>query len=308
MQHYDVAIVGGGPAGLTAAMTLSRSLRRVVVLEAPGPPRNDASHGMHGIVGLDGVSPAEYRRRAWADLAGYGMAELRETEVADVVPAAGGFDVVAGDGARVWARRVLLAPGMIDVHPEVEGFAECWGRTVIHCPFCMGWENRDRAWGVVTSDLEFARTAAAGFAAWSDNVVVFADGPMPAGEHGMEVVEGRIRRLHHADGDLRAVELEDGRAVVRQTLLWQPGQRPVPLVAGLVERLGLTVREDCYVKVDGCCRTSVPGLYAAGDLVMEEQSAAEAAASGSTAAFQIIEDTARPTAPAGGIGDSPPGG
>ncbi|MBG0833195.1 NAD(P)/FAD-dependent oxidoreductase [Planomonospora sp. ID67723] len=292
MQHYDVAIIGGGPAGLTAAMTLSRSLRRVVVLETPTPPRNAASHGVHGIVGLDGVSHEEYRRRAWEDLEKYGMAELREAVATDVTPAAaGGFDVAVEDGPAVWARRVLLATGVADIHPDVEGFAECWGRTVIHCPLCMGWENRDRAWGVVTSDPEFARTAAAGFAAWSDNVVVFSDGAMPEGEHGVEVVEGKIRTLHHTEGDLHAVELDDGRVVVRQTLLWQPGQRPVPLVARLMENLGLAVREDCYVKIDAACRTNVPGLYAAGDLTTEEQSAIEAAASGSTAAFQIIEDT-----------------
>nr|BFE79818.1 hypothetical protein GCM10020093_024190 [Planobispora longispora] len=126
------------------------------------------------------MSHAEYRRRAWSDLDAYGMAERREEDVADVAPAAeGGFDVTGESGARVWARRVLLATGMVDVHPEVEGFGECWGRTVVHCPLCAGWENRDRAWGVVTSDPEFARSAATGFAAWSDNVIIFTGVPGP---------------------------------------------------------------------------------------------------------------------------------
>ncbi|GGS95350.1 thioredoxin reductase [Planobispora rosea] len=296
MQHYDVAIIGGGPAGLTAAMTLSRSMRRTVVFDSGGPPRNAASHGVHGIVGLDGVSHAEYRRRAWADLDAYGMAELREEGVVDVAHAAeGGFDVTAESGARVWARRVLLATGVVDVHPEVEGFGECWGRTVVHCPLCAGWENRDRAWGVVTSDPEFARKSATGFAAWSDNVIVFTGeagpaGGVPDGDDGAEVIEGEIRRLHHTDGDLRAVELDDGRVIARQTLFWQPDQRPVPLVARLAKCLGLALNGDCYVKVDEYHRTSVPGVYAAGDLTTEEQSAAESVAAGSAAAFQIVTD------------------
>ncbi|WP_449062919.1 NAD(P)/FAD-dependent oxidoreductase [Planomonospora algeriensis] len=292
MQHYDVAIVGGGPAGLTAAMTLSRSLRRVAVLESPADPRNACSHGVHGILGLDGVSPAEYRSRAWNDLARYGMAELLPSEAADLIPdpRGGGFEVVVKGGGPLWARRVLLATGMIDIIPELEGFRECWGRTVIHCPFCSGWENRGRAWGVVTADPEFARKAPGAYAAWSDDVIVFTDGGAPADDLGVETVTGKIRGLRHDDGDLHAVELDGGAVVERGTLLWQLDQRPVPLVSGLARNRGLVLREDCYVKTDGSCRTSVPGLYAAGDTITETQGAIESAASGSTAAFQIIED------------------
>ncbi|MFD8533663.1 NAD(P)/FAD-dependent oxidoreductase [Streptosporangium canum] len=295
MQHFDVAIIGGGPAGLTAAMALSRSLRRVVVLDSARPPRNAFAEEVHGIVGLDGVSPGEYRRRAWDDLKKYGMAELHEVTGTDVTPDPEvGFTVTAEDGPPMWARRVLLTAGMVDVHPEIEGFGACWGKTVIHCPFCLGWENRDRTWGVVTGDPEFAATAVAGFSAWSDDVIVLTDGATPAGEWGGEVVEGKIRRLHHIGGDLRAVELADGTVIDRQTLLWQLDQRPVPLIAHLAEHLGLATDEDGYVEVDDSFHTSVPGVYAAGDLVTEAQAAVESAAGGSGAAFQIIADTGRP--------------
>ncbi|MEU6743913.1 NAD(P)/FAD-dependent oxidoreductase [Streptosporangium sandarakinum] len=291
MQHYDAAIIGGGPAGLTAAMTLSRSVRRVAVLETRRPPRNAPSRGVHGIVGLDGLSPDEYRRRAWTDLARYGMADMYETTATDVIPdPEGGFTVLSDRRGPLWARQVLLATGVIDVHPEVEGFGECWGRTVIHCPFCVGWENQGRTWGVVTSDPGFARTAAAGFSAWSHDVIVLADGALPEPVPEVRVVEGRIRRLHHTGGRLRAVELEDGTIVERQTLLWQPGQRPVPLVTRLAERLGLVVGGDGYVKTDESHRTDVPGLYAAGDLITESQAAIGSAAAGSAAAFTMISD------------------
>ncbi len=292
MQHYDVAVIGGGPAGLTAAMTLSRSLRRAVVLDSAGPPRNARSRGVHGIVGLDGVSPEEYRRRAWADLGRYGMAEPRADTGVDVTPdPEGGFVVGTETGGSLWARQVLLATGMLDIHPDVEGFAECWGRTVIHCPFCLGWENRDRTWGVVTADPEFAETAATGFSAWSNDVIVLTGGAMPRDAPGAEAVGGRISRLHHTDGYLYAVELADGTIVHRQTLLWQLRQRPVPLVSRLAERLGLEVAESGYVRTDGAGRTSVPGLYAAGDLITESQAVVESAAAGSAAAFQMIADS-----------------
>ncbi|MET9066676.1 NAD(P)/FAD-dependent oxidoreductase [Streptosporangium sandarakinum] len=291
MQHYDAAIIGGGPAGLTAAMTLGRSVRRVAVLETRRPPRNAPSRGVHGIVGLDGLTPDEYRRRAWADLAQYGMADMYETTATDVIPdPEGGFTVLSDRRGPLWARQVLLATGVIDVRPEVEGFDECWGRTVIHCPFCVGWENRDRTWGVVTSDPGFARTAAAGFSAWSHDVIVLADGALPEPVPEARVVEGRIRRLHHTGGRLHAVELEDGTLVERQTLLWQPGQRPVPLITRLAERLGLVLGGDGYVKTDECRRTNVPGLYAAGDLITDSQAAIESAAAGSVAAFTMISD------------------
>ncbi|MGV9770403.1 NAD(P)/FAD-dependent oxidoreductase [Streptosporangium sp. NPDC003464] len=294
MQHFDVAIIGGGPAGLTAAMTFSRSRHRVAVLDSARPPRNAPAGQVHGIVGLDGVSPAEYRHRAWDDLGRYGMAELHEATGTDVAPAPeGGFTVTTEDGGPVWARRVLLTAGMVDLPPEIEGFAECWGKTVIHCPFCLGWENRDRTWGVVTRDPESAATAAAAVSAWSEDVIVLADGAMPEGGRDAKVVEGRIRGLHHSDGDLRAVELADGTIVERQTLLWRLGRRPVPLVSHLAEHRGLAVGQDGHVEVDGSFRTSVPGLYAAGDLVTESQAAVESAAAGARAAFQMISDDIR---------------
>ncbi|WP_433236534.1 NAD(P)/FAD-dependent oxidoreductase [Streptosporangium sp. CA-135522] len=295
MQHFDVAIIGGGPAGLTAAMTLSRSLRRVAVLDARRPPRNIFADEMHGIVGLDGVSPGEYRRRAWADLEKYGMAELHEVTGTDVTPdPEGGFTVTAEEGPPVWARQVLLATGMVDAHPKVEGFGECWGRTVIHCPFCLGWENRDRRWAVVTDDPEFAATAAAVFSAWSDDVIVLANGAMPPGERDGEIIDGEIRRLHHDGGDLRAIELADGTIIERQTMLWQLDQRPVPLISHLAEQLGLAVGRGGYVETDSSFRTNVSGLYATGDLITASQAVVESAAAGSGAAFQIIADARWP--------------
>ncbi|MFB9961809.1 NAD(P)/FAD-dependent oxidoreductase [Sinosporangium siamense] len=284
---FDIAIVGGGPAGLTAAMTLSRSRFRVVVVESPAPPRNAMSHGMHGLVGMDGVSPGEYRARAWADLDKYGMAVRRAVTAAEIVERDGGFVIACEDGDRIGAGRVLLATGMVDVFPEVDGFRECWGKTVIHCPLCVGWENAGRSWGVVVSTAEQARAAAARFAPWSRDVVVFGDGTLTgARDLGVEVVPGPIARLHHAGGDLRAVELADGRVVPRGTLFWRPRQRQVPVV----ERLGPVLDEHGFVKVDQEQRTSVPGVFAAGDLTTDWQTVVTAVHAGASAAYWVQKD------------------
>ncbi|MEU8685795.1 NAD(P)/FAD-dependent oxidoreductase [Streptomyces sp. NPDC048611] len=293
--QYDTVIVGGGPAGLTAALALTRYRHRTLVVESPAPPRNAASRGVHGMIGLEGATPAEVRARAWAELDGYGLAECRAATVEDLTRADdGGFRAVMSDGTTAWSRTVLLATGVTDVLPEgVEGFAACWGRSVIHCPFCVGWENAERTWGLIAEDPDHAALAADAFRAWSADVIAVAPPGMDRAAEirarlrgaGSDLVEGDITRLHHREGDLYAVEFADGTRLARQTLLWSPPQRQVPLVTRLVERFGLALDDDGFVRVGPDKRTSVPGLYAAGDLTTAwEQGAMSAAGAGAAAA------------------------
>lgn len=296
--HYDSVIVGGGPAGLTAALALTRYRQRTLVVESPAAPRNAASRGVHGIIGLEGATPVEVRARAWAELAAYGLAERRDTAANDIaVASGGGFRTVLGDRTQVWSRTVLLATGVIDIHPEgVEGFDACWGRTVIHCPFCIGWENADRTWGLVADDPGYAAMAATGFSDWSSDVIAIAPPGMDGAEEtrrelraaGSDLVQGEIARLHHHGGDLYAVEMADGALIDRQTLLWAPPQRQVPLVASLADTLGLAHDDEGFVTIGADQQTSVPGLYAAGDLTTAwEQGAMNAAGAGAKAADAI---------------------
>ncbi|MFD7785545.1 NAD(P)/FAD-dependent oxidoreductase [Streptomyces nojiriensis] len=296
--QYDTVIVGGGPAGLTAALALTRYRHRTLVAQSPAPPRNQASRGLHGMIGLEGATPAEVRARAWRELDAYGLAERREAAAGDVTRAEdGGFHVALGDGTTAWARTVLLATGVVDVHPAgVEGFAECWGRTVIHCPFCIGWENADRTWGLVADDPDHAATAARAFSAWSADVIAIAPPGMARAAEtrrtlraaGSDLVEGEIVRLHHRDGDLHTVETADGTLLARQTLLWSPPQRQVPLVDRLTTTLGLARDEAGFLTVGPDRQTRVPGLYAAGDLTTRwEQGAVNAAGAGAAAADAI---------------------
>ncbi|NDJ51469.1 MAG: NAD(P)/FAD-dependent oxidoreductase, partial [Chloroflexi bacterium] len=132
-EHYDVAIVGGGPAGLQAALILARTRKRLIVFDSPEPPRNGASHGVHNFIGLDGLLPSEIREQAWEQIAVYNSAELRTERIVDVQAHEVGFALIGEAGTSVSAGHVVLALGYRDVYPDVPGFRECWGASIIAC-------------------------------------------------------------------------------------------------------------------------------------------------------------------------------
>ncbi|MGW4380372.1 NAD(P)/FAD-dependent oxidoreductase [Kitasatospora sp. NPDC004531] len=296
-SHSDpsTVIVGAGPAGLTAALGLARYRHPVTVVDSPGPARNAASAGVHGHLGLDGVTPAEFRARAWRELSRYKTVERVEADAESVTPAPdGGFRVALAGGETLQAGAVVLATGVVDVFPEgVDGFAECWGRSVIHCPFCLGEENAGGRWATVAEGPELAALSAVSFRAWSADTVAICPESMPGLEAarataragGGDVVAGTVRRLHHRQGALHTVELDDGRLLERDTLVWTPRQRQQPLVQQLAEQLQLTVDDAGFLTVDAFQRTSAPGLYAAGDVAARwKQSVTASAAAGAAAA------------------------
>lgn len=294
----ETVVVGAGPAGLTAALALARYRHRVFLVDGHRAPRNSASSGVHGHIGMDGVTPAEFRSRAWKELSRYTTTDLVEADVESVRTADGGrFHVGLANGDTIEASTVLLATGVIDVQPsDVDGFSACWGRTVIHCPFCLGEENAGRSWGHVTDNAQLAALSAVALRAWSKDTVVICPESMPGIDEaratarglGSDVIAGTIRRLHHRDGSLHAVEFDDGRVLERETLVWTPQQRQQPVVAQAVDELKLTADAAGFLNVDDEQCTSVPGLYAAGDVAARwKQSFTSAAAAGATAAEAI---------------------
>jgi thioredoxin reductase len=156
MQQFDhdIAIIGAGPAGLQAALMLARTRKQLIIYDAPHPPRNAASHGVHNFVGLDGLLPAQLQAQAWAQIAVYNSAVLRREQIVSVHPVTDGFTLHSDAGTQTTARHVVLAMGYRDIYPDIPGFRACWGNTIIPCPFCDGWENRDRLWGLVGTSPE----------------------------------------------------------------------------------------------------------------------------------------------------------
>lgn len=282
---FDVAVVGAGPAGLSAALVLARARRSVAVLDA-GSPRNAASPGVHGFLSRDGVAPAELKAVSRAQIARYGTVEFSTRRVKRILPVFNPtrFALFAGEDRPIRARYVLLSMGMLDRFPRIGGFREHWGRNVIHCQFCHGWENAGRRWGVFV-DSEQAFDGVRGLCNWTDDILVFANPDIRLSRAvreafdrlGIRVERRRVRRLlSSADGDLSAAELEDGARIPLGTLLWQPRQRQTDLVL----RSGLRLDGDGRVLVDESNESSIRGIFAGGDLTAGPQDALSAAATG----------------------------
>ncbi len=291
---YDAIIVGGGPGGLAAALTLGRACREVLLCDA-GTPRNAAATHIHNFVTRDGTPPAEFRQIGRAQLAPYTTVEVRDTRVEAIDGEPGAFEVKTAAGL-VRARRVVLATGMIDGTIDIPGFAEAWGGSIFQCPYCHGWEVRGRRWGYLTLGLEGIQH---GFPAmlrgWSEDVVVFThaavDVPAEQAEAlsraGVRIEPRPIAKLVHEKGRMTHVEFTDGSRMALEVLYAHPPQRQV----GVVDRLGLELDPMGFVKVDPMTRqTSRAGIYAAGDLTSRAQGAIFAAATGSHAAAMLNHD------------------
>jgi thioredoxin reductase len=290
----DAVIVGGGPAGLSAALVLGRARKRVLVLDT-GRPANLASQAVGGLLAQSGVAPIELREAGREQLADHPNVEVRDGAVLDAASLADGFAVEL-DGASVRTRSLLLAHGLRYDPPALPGVEPLWGRSVFHCPFCDGWEVRDLSLAVHGSGPEAARSALV-VAGWSSDVVLCTDGPAKLnGERaalesaGVRVREEPIRELVGGSGWLRRIEFAAGPpeqpdAMFVRTRRGQPN--------GLAAALGCELTDAGTIVGDGDGRTTVPGVYAAGDTATEQfRSVANALGSGSRVAQRVALDLA----------------
>jgi thioredoxin reductase len=286
---YDTVIVGGGPAGLSAALILARCRRSVLVCDA-GAPRNARARALHGFISRDGVRPLDLLRIGREELRRYDI-EPRQIEVTAIRRGAGGFDVTLGDDSHVEALTVLLASGITDELPDIPGLDECFGISAHHCPYCDGWEVRDRDLVVIGRRNKGAGLALA-LTTWSPRVVVCSHGPAgirpPQHEqltaHGIQVDERRIARVDHVDGFLRELVLADGgrRTCDAVFIAGEHRQR-----CNLPRQLGCALTRHGLVKTDHLGQTGVPGLYVAGDASRDVQFVVVAAAEGAKAGVAI---------------------
>jgi thioredoxin reductase len=298
LAQIDVAILGGGPAGLEAALVLARTRKKVIVFDDPEPPRNAASHGVHNFLGLDGLLPTDIRKTAWQQIEKYRYAQLHSKKIVNVKSGEDGTLVITDDnGTPTRAKKVILAVGYHDVYPDIPGFAECWGDTIIPCPFCDGYENRDRIWGIVAnSELElqwFPRMVQN----WTSKIKIFVSPSIEIklsyqnelSRLGIPVYRGAITKVNHTGTKVESVSLESGEKIEVETLLWIPLKRPSSLIRKLVENLGLELDEQGNVRTNEMRQTNVKGLYAVGD-VHGSMGALAAANDGGIAAVSIVHE------------------
>lgn len=295
MTHsHDVVVVGGGAAGLTAALTLGRARRRTLVLDA-GEPRNAPSPAAHGVFTRDGTPPAALLREARAQLAPYATVAVGDVAAVGARPVAGGFEVELATGERVGARRLLLAGGVRDELPGIEGLAGHWGTRVLHCPYCHGWEVRDEPLAVHLPDRSAVPLMTL-LLGWTDDLLVCAEPPAGLGSderellaaRGVALVESPLIRVAAWKDGLR-LEFADGRTEDRRALFLRP---PYVLRGPLPSLLGCEVTEAGHLRVGQDHQTSVPGVYAAGDAAGPAHQVLSAAASGQQAAMALNRDLA----------------
>lgn len=292
MNDYDVVVVGGGAAGLSAALVLARARRKVLVVDS-GMPRNAPAAHMHGFLSRDGMPPGDLLTAGRDEVIGYG-GHIVAGSVTDVAPSAAlGFSVSLSDGRRVSARRLLVATGLRDEIPDIPGLRDRWGRDVLHCPYCHGYEVRDLPLGVVGGSPEAARYAQI-VRQWTDDLVVFVgDARLTAEQHaeltarGIDVVTGPIHRVVVEGDRLRGAEMDDGRVIAREALFVPP--RFVPN-SGLLASLGCALDEGGWPVMNADGRTSVDGVWVAGNVANPRAQVITAAGEGSAAAIAINAD------------------
>ncbi|WP_431100844.1 NAD(P)/FAD-dependent oxidoreductase [Roseateles noduli] len=267
----DVIIIGGSFAGLAAALQLGRAGRKVTVLDT-GLPRNRFAGHSHGLLGHDHKPPLDILAEARRQLARYPAIKLVNAKADSVAGAIDDFSVVTGDGESFRARRVVLSYGVADQMPDVPGFAESWGTSIVPCPYCDGFEVAGQHWGLVWSGPPSHQSAKL-FGDWTDKLTMFADGHYIAPDiqadlarRKIPVVDGRIIEIAHRNGHISTVNLDTHGNVAVDVLFAHPRNKPS---AGLHESLGLVTVDTpagIALRVDERRQTSMPGIYAAGDL------------------------------------------
>jgi thioredoxin reductase len=307
MKKYDVIVVGGGAAGLSGALALARSRRSVLVVD-DGTPRNAPAAGVHNYLTRDGVPPSEISAIGRQEVIGYG-GELVAGTVTTARREDDGFTVGLADGTTYQGRRLLVTTGLTDVLPDVPGLAERWGKEVLHCPYCHGWEVRDQAIGVLATSPMAVHQAQL-FRQLSDDVTLFLHtAPELTDEQweqlaarGIAVIQGKVEQIEVDNDRLTGVRLEGGKVIRRQAMAIQTTMRAradfladLGLETTVLEADGITI--GTAIKVDAMGATQVPGVFAAGNVTDPKATVMPAAASGLMAGgglnFDLITEETR---------------
>lgn len=292
-NEVDVAIIGGSYAGLSAAMALGRSLRNVLVIDS-GLPCNRQTPHSHNFLTHDGEVPAVILAKAKEQVMRYATVAFKNGVAVAGKIQNGRFQIETSDGGNFYARKLLFATGVKDNFPAIAGFAECWGISVLHCPYCHGYEVRNEKTGIIANGdmaFEIARL----IRHWTNELTLFTDGASTLTEtqkekmahHRIHIIETEIAHIEHENGYVKFVHLENGERVALKAIYSRPALTqhcPIP------QALGCEMTEHNLLKVDAFQRTSVPGIYAAGDNATMMRSVSLAVAHGSFAGAAINKE------------------
>lgn len=290
---HDVLIIGGSYAGLAAAMALGRSMRDVVVIDA-GRPCNRFTPHSHNFLTHDGRPPAEIAEIARAQVLAYPTVHMKHAVATNIRSDGEGFMVSVDDGTDLRAKKVILATGIVDTLPDIRGLSACWGKSVLHCPYCHGYEVRGRSTLILANDesgVEMARMVSH----WAGDLTMLTNGqPGLTDAHlqrlhaaGISVNVRPIAEIEHVDGYVRRVHVDDGSVVSCEVVY---AKVPFVLHNDLSVQIACDHTPEGYVAVDGMGRTSVAGIYAAGDCTSRLRTVANAVGTGTAVGMQVNKD------------------
>lgn len=285
-KHFDTIIIGGSYAGLSAAMTLGRSKRHVLIIDDNNPCNRQTPYS-HNFITHDGEKPAVIKAKALEQVLKYDTVRLQEGTALTGAKADKGFEIATAAGDIFSADRLLFATGVTDIMPGIEGLAECWGISVLHCPYCHGYEVKDSPLGIIANgDMAFEYSRMIHH--WSKDLVLFTNGRADLTEeqiailqkHHISVVDDEIKELHHDKGLLKSVIFQNGKKHPLNAIFYRAAIRQH---CNIPEQLGCELNKQGLIAIDGFQHTSVAGIYAAGDNSAMFRSVAIATAAGTMA-------------------------
>jgi thioredoxin reductase len=289
-KHYDVIIIGGSYSGLAAAMTLGRALKKVLVIDS-GKPCNRQTPHSHNFLTQDGKTPKEIATLARQEVEKYETITFLNALATSGVKIETGFSISTDSGNSFTAAKLIFATGVRDIMPDIKGVAECWGISVIHCPYCHGYEVRHEKTGILGNGeygFEFSQL----ISNWTNDLTLFTNGKSTLTDeqtakikkHNISIVEKEVSHLEHDNGELRQIVFKDGSVTALKALYTRPSFEQH---CSIPQSLGCELTEDGYIKIDATQKTTVNGVFACGDNVIRMRTVANAVAMGTTAGAML---------------------
>jgi thioredoxin reductase len=289
-RHFDVIIIGGSYSGLAAGMSLGRALKKVLIIDS-GKPCNSQTPHSHNFITQDGKTPAEIATLAKQQVEKYDTVAFFNGLAMNGTKTENGFSVQAESGETFHAKKLIFATGVKDIMPDIEGYESCWGISVLHCPYCHGYEVRNERTGVLGNGeigVEFTTL----ISNWTKDLTLFTNGPSTLTSeqtaklesHTIKIVETEIEKVEHTNGYLQKIIFKDGTSSSIKALY---ARNPFEQHCKIPESLGCELTEDGYIKVDPFQKTSIPGIFACGDNTARMRAVANAVAMGTTAGAMV---------------------
>ncbi|MBS4743860.1 pyridine nucleotide-disulfide oxidoreductase [Bacillus safensis] len=291
-MFLDCAIIGGGPAGLSAALVVGRGRKQVIVFDDE-LPRNRVTQESHGFITNDGMTPFEIRRAGEADLQKYPNIKIKRSRIVDIQKKEERFTLLTHEGDTFEAKKIILATGLQDILPEIEGIHDVYGKTLFSCPFCDGWELKDKALALIAENQRALHMAKL-LSNWTKDLIVFTNGHVLAEEdkvlltaHSIQVIDVPIVSIDHDNGQLRSLQLANGETVKREGgFVASEFKQSAPFA----ENLGCQMTKNAGIETDILGRTTVSGVFACGDNLGGPAQLVLAAAAGSQAGMGVIHE------------------